>query len=257
MRRFSGADGFVELGECWAEMIKYVANEPSIGLYFIQQHTQTAVPHIIKLRNNVIDKSRETSLHTQDLEDSVAMVRSMKECGFPIADEMIGDIKKSLVTMATKQPKRGLVRPVPNIDRTSFWGNYAQESGGKRGNYFSSVLKFSKLRASSSSCSQLDSMGSTNSKAEKSQLYPNLPFSVTNAGITSSQGMETDEELHLLRLAKDGSQSQESDVTDLEKLLVSEKFDDFKANIEAKLEEWLKGTSNDFDHCQTMDDKRV
>ncbi|MED6128046.1 hypothetical protein PIB30_093891, partial [Stylosanthes scabra] len=145
MCRFSGAEGFVELGECWAEMIKYVANEPSIGIYFIQQHTQIAVPHIIKLGNNVIDKSRETSLHTQDLEDSVAMIRSMKECGFPIADEMIGDIKKSLVTMATKQPKRGLIRPAPNIDRTSFWGNYAQESGEKRGNYFSSVLKFSKL----------------------------------------------------------------------------------------------------------------
>ncbi|XP_057746384.1 uncharacterized protein LOC130965637 [Arachis stenosperma] len=200
MHGFYGADSFVELGECWVEMIKYVANEPSIGLFFIQQHTQTDVPNIIKLRNNVIVKSRETSLHTQDLEDSIVMVRSMKECGFSIVDEMIGDIKKSLITMGTKQPKKGLIHPATNIDRTSF------------------------------------------------------------AGITSSQGMKT-EEFNLSNLIKDEpqfqSQPQHNDVRDLEKLLVSEKYDDFKANIEAKLEEWLKGTNSHYDNCQTVHDKKL
>ncbi|KAL1362868.1 uncharacterized protein [Arachis hypogaea] len=214
MHGFYGADSFVELGECWVEMIKYVANEPSIGLFFIQQHTQTAVPNIIKLQNNVIVKSRETSLHTQDLEDSIVMVRSMKECGFSIVDEMIGDIKKSLITMGTKQPKKGLIRPATNIDRTSSAGNsaiYALESSEKR-------------------------------------------------GITSSQGMKT-EEFNLSNLIKDEpqfqSQPQHNDVRDLEKLLVSEKYDDFKANIEAKLEEWLKGTNSHYDNCQTVDDKKL
>ncbi|KAL4390173.1 hypothetical protein AHAS_Ahas03G0118600 [Arachis hypogaea] len=142
------------------------------------------------------------------------MVRSMKECGFSIVDEMIGDIKKSLITMGTKQPKKGLIRPATNIDRTSSAGNsaiYALESSEKR-------------------------------------------------GITSSQGMKT-EEFNLSNLIKDEpqfqSQPQHNDVRDLEKLLVSEKYDDFKANIEAKLEEWLKGTNSHYDNCQTVDDKKL
>lgn len=110
MHGFSIVDGFVEISHCLAEMIKYVANEPSVGLYFIQKHTQNAVPNVIKLKNNVIQNSRETTLHTQDLEDSITMVKSMKECGFPIVDEMIGDIKKTMVIMTSKLPKRGLIR---------------------------------------------------------------------------------------------------------------------------------------------------
>lgn len=109
MHGFSHVDGFVEISNCLAEMIKYAANEPSAGLFFIQHHTQNAVPNVIKLKNNIIDKSHETTLHTEDLEDSVSMVRSMKECGFPIADEMIGDIKKSLAMMTTKHPKGRLI----------------------------------------------------------------------------------------------------------------------------------------------------
>ena len=264
MHGFSTADGFVEISDCLAEMIKYVANEPSVGLFFIQQHTQNAVPNVIKLKNNVNEKSHDTSLHTEDLEDSVSMVRSMKECGFPIADEMIGDIKKSLVTMSTKQPKRGLIRPSASnfqADRATFWGTsavYAQEGSEKRGNYLSSVFKFSKQKASSLKCPQLDSVGSIDSKTEKPQLYLNLPLSVTNAGITSSQGMETDE-LPPSRRIEDESPPEQSDISDVEKklLLVVEKYDDFKANREAKLEEWLEGTSNHDDNCQTGDEKRL
>ncbi|KAH1261668.1 hypothetical protein GmHk_02G004476 [Glycine max] len=109
MHGFSPVDGFVEISNCLAEVIKYVGNESSTGLFFIQHHTQNAVPNVIKLKNNIIDKSHETTLHTEDLEDSVSMVRSMKECGFPIADEMIGDIKKSLAMMTTKHPKGRLI----------------------------------------------------------------------------------------------------------------------------------------------------
>lgn len=109
MHGFSPVDGFVEISNCLAEVIKYVGNESSTGLFFIQHHTQNAVPNVIKLKNNIIDKSHETTLQTEDLEDSVAMVRSMKECGFPIADEMIGDIKKSLAMMTTKHPKGRLI----------------------------------------------------------------------------------------------------------------------------------------------------
>jgi len=234
MHGFSTVDGFVEISECLAEMIKYVANEPSAGLFFIQQHTQNAVPNVIKLKNNVVKKSHETTLHTEDLEDSVAMVKSMKEYGFPIVDEMIGDIKKTLATMTSKQQKGGILRRSASnfqTERTSSWSNSAvnlQEGSEKRGNYFSSVFQFSKQKEESLKSSQL----------EKSELYPNVPLPVTNAGNCTS--LKADE-LPLPSQIEDESQSEQSDTIDIgNKLLsVTEKYDDFKASKEAKLEEWL------------------
>lgn len=244
MHGFSTVDGFVEISECLAEMIKYVANEPSAGLFFIQQHTQNAVPNVIKLKNNVVKKSRETTLHTEDLDDSVTMVKSMKVYGFPIVDEMIGDIKKTLATITSKQPKGGILRRSASnfqTERTSFWSNSAvdlQEGSEKRGSYFSSVFKFSKQKEDSLKSSQLDSAGSIDPKIEKSELYPNVPLPVTNASnCTSSKA----DELPLPSQIEDESQSEQSDTIDIENKLLSvtEKYDDFKAGKQAKLEEWL------------------
>ncbi|KAH1139278.1 hypothetical protein GLYMA_10G207600v4 [Glycine max] len=263
MHEFSIVDGFVEISECMAEMTKYVANEPSVGLFFIQQHAQNAVPNIIKVKKNVVEKSHETTLHTEDLEDSVTMVQSMKECGFPIADKMIREIKKSLITMETKQPKRGLIHPASSShsERASFLGNaafYAQEGNEKRSNYFSNVLKSAKEKAGSFKWRQLDTRGSIDSTDEKPPMYPNLPLLVTSASITSSfRAAETDE-LPVSSQVEDESQHKQTDVSDISinLLSVSERFDDFKANKEAKLAEWLDGTGNLDDNCGTGDEKR-
>lgn len=32
------------------EMIKYVANEPSVGLYFVQQHAQASMPLLLDVK---------------------------------------------------------------------------------------------------------------------------------------------------------------------------------------------------------------
>lgn len=32
------------------EMIKYVANEPSVGLYYVQQHAQSSMSYLLNLR---------------------------------------------------------------------------------------------------------------------------------------------------------------------------------------------------------------
>ncbi|KAF7811695.1 BLOC-1-related complex subunit 8-like protein isoform X3 [Senna tora] len=238
MHEFSTVDGFVEISESLAEMIKYMANEPSVGLFFIQQHTQHAVPNVIKLKSNVVDKSHETTLHTEDFEDSIAMLRSMKECGFSIADEMIGDIKKSLVTMTTKQPKRGKIQPSTTDCQTArasnSWGNtqfYNTLEGSERGvNYFSSVLKSAKQKASSLKWPPSSSLVTTSA----------------STGSSSVQCMEKDE-LPLSSQVEDECQNVETVIGDDgevgNKLLlsVSEKYDDFKADKEAKLEEWLEG----------------
>ncbi|KAL6006686.1 hypothetical protein ACLOJK_032179 [Asimina triloba] len=38
------------VNECLAEMIKYIANEPSVGLFYVQQHTQNAIPNLVHIK---------------------------------------------------------------------------------------------------------------------------------------------------------------------------------------------------------------
>ncbi|KAM6600737.1 hypothetical protein CsatA_020346 [Cannabis sativa] len=256
MHGFSTVDGFVDITECLAEMIKYVANEPSLGLFYVQQHTQNAVPAVIQLRNNVVEKSHETTLHTEDSEDSITMVRSMKECGFPIADEMIRDIKKSLLIMSTKQPRRGLIhdsRSSFQAEKTSSWGPanwgcpgvYDQLDGEKSG-YLSTVFKSARKKASNIKWPQLDSGESLQSKDDKLMLYPSRSLSVESAASTSSSQPDVEaDELPLSSKITDESQEQ-IDATSPSPNLVpqSEDFDEFKAVKAAKLEEWLEGNSN-------------
>ncbi|KAL2324839.1 hypothetical protein Fmac_023897 [Flemingia macrophylla] len=265
MHEFSTVDGFVEISECMAQMTKYVANEPSVGLFYIQHHAQNAVPNVIKVKKNVVDKSHEMTLRTEDLDDSITMVESMKESGIPIANKMIEEIKKSLATMATKQPKRGLIRPVssPQAERASFLGNttiYAQEGNDKRSNYFSSVLKSAKQKASSFKWRQLDTE-SIASMDEKPLMYPDLPLSVTSTTVATSFSSflaTENDEFPVSSQVEDESQRDLTDVSEISinLLSVAERFDDFKADKEAKLEEWLDGTGNLDDKCRACDEER-
>ncbi|CAH9116028.1 unnamed protein product [Cuscuta europaea] len=114
MHEFSTGDGFVEMANSLADMIRFVGNEPSVGLFYIQQHAHNAVPNLINLKTKVASRCRETSLRAQDSEDSTVMVRSMKHCGFRIAKEMIKDIRHCLavISFSTRQEeekrKKGL-----------------------------------------------------------------------------------------------------------------------------------------------------
>lgn len=271
LHEFSTVDGFVEITECLAEMIKYVANEPSVGLFYVQQHTQNAVPNVITLKNNVVEKSREMTLHTEDSEDSITIVRSMKECGFPIADEMIRDIKKSLVIMSTKQPRRGLIHnPISGfqIGRTSSWGPtawgrgavYAQEDNGRREGYFSAVLKSAKHKASNFKWPQLDPKGSTQTEGEMLLPYPTPTLSMASASTSSSlPDVEVDELPLSSRIEDEALQEEEEEsvVSFPSHNLspVSDTFDNFKADKEAKLNEWLEGTDNLDDNREASDAK--
>jgi hypothetical protein len=46
----SPADGFLCVKDGVDEMIKYVANEPSVGLYFVQQHAQASMPLLLDVK---------------------------------------------------------------------------------------------------------------------------------------------------------------------------------------------------------------
>lgn len=285
MHGFSTVDGFVEITDSLAEMIKYVANEPSVGLFYIQQHTQNAVPNLVNLKSNVVEKSRETGLHNEDLEDSVTMVRSMKECGFSIADDMIRDIRKSLSVMSTKQPKRGLIpKPTFNFQmgRTSSWGTVAWGCGSvhdrkddeQDSSYFSNVFKSARQKASNFKWAHHDSKDITLAPREKLLPHPTPPLSVASASTSSSrQDMEVNElpvsrqaadELRVEKVAEEEEEEEEKGGKEEEVAVVSvshhnlsmlsEIYDDFKADKEAKLEEWLEGTNGNQDNVKSASD---
>jgi hypothetical protein len=242
-----------------------VANEPSVGLFYIQQHTQNAVPNVIRLKNNVVEKSRETNLRTEDLEDSITVVKSMKECGFPVADEMIRDIRTSLAILSAKQPRRGLINsPVSGFQmgRTSSWGpgtwgrngDDAKKDGKRTSNYVSTVFKSAKERASNFKWPPRDSKESTTNQAEKPLSYPN-PSQLVGISSSSLPAAELDE-LPLSSLTADEQElDKEKDQVGVNSpphniLLVTENHNDFQADKEAKLEKWLGRTADNQDKVQ-------
>ncbi|OIT03298.1 PREDICTED: uncharacterized protein LOC109225416 isoform X2 [Nicotiana attenuata] len=178
MHEFSTVDGFVEITKSLADMINFIANEPAAGLIYIQQHTQKAVPNLINLNNNVEEKSRQVTLHTADSEDSIIIVRSMKESGFPIANEMIKDLRHSLAVMSKKQPKRGFISRSSSsfrIGRTISWNpatwghNTGPEQDGERNaGYISNIFRSTKEKASSFKWPQFESIESKPAKNEVS-----------------------------------------------------------------------------------------
>ncbi|CAK9159678.1 unnamed protein product [Ilex paraguariensis] len=259
MHEFSTVDGFVEITESLADMIQYVANEPSVGLFYVQQHAQNAVPNLINLKNNVAEKSREMTLHTEDLEDSITMVSSMRDCGFPIADEMIRDIRKSLAVMATKQPKRGLIH-TPRLGfqmgRTSSWSPATwgrntvspQQDGKTTSSYLSTVLKSAKQRASNFKWPQLDPKESRQAKGDTLMSYPNPPLYVAAASTSSTIPDTEADELPLSSQIADETQEESSkddgSLSNHQLVSLSEDYDEFRADREAKLEDWLGGMSS-------------
>lgn len=241
MHEFSTVDGFVEINESLAEMIKYIANEPSVGLYYIQQHVRNAVPNVVNLNNNILEKSRETVLHTEDLEDSITMVKSMKECGSPIADEMIGDIKNSLAIMSAKQPRRGLILNTSPWSRSSSSlriSDYPQDS--ESSSYFSTVFKSAKQRASSIKWPQLDFKEQKLESEKETQTHqPTVPLHIASA--SSSSSGHPDVEGHEIPVHSETGDEVSSDVktTKGENILETKNYDEFKAGKEANLKAWL------------------
>ncbi|XP_047965360.1 uncharacterized protein LOC125209822 [Salvia hispanica] len=255
MHGFSTVDGFVEINKNLTDMIKFVANEPSVGLYYIQHHTQKVTPNLLDLKNKVTEKSRETALHTEDLDDSMSMLRSMKECGVAVADEMLRDIKKSLSIISAKQPKRGVMYSTSTsfLPRTSSWSPaswgrnavFPQQDGDRSPGYLSSAFKSVTQRAQSFNRSQTGSEEAFESSNEKLP-YDFSPAAASTSGSSPSATVEEPETLDSPLLDENGRELQEE--SQLSKslshqhfLALHENYDEFKASREAKLEEWLGG----------------
>ncbi|URD97988.1 hypothetical protein MUK42_28281 [Musa troglodytarum] len=221
------------------DMIKFLANEPSVGLFFVQQHAQTSMPYLLNLKDKVGEKIHEVTLHTEDIEDSIGSVRSMAEYGIPIADEMIKDINRSLHIVSASQPKRGVIR-------NPSWGGQqdtsgrsivtAPHEGSSRSSYLSAVFKSTKWKAGGLRWSQTNSMMEDPKSGNplSSATPPHAVGSVTPA-TTDTDGDE-------LPLSSQLLDDESLCVPDMSTVL--EDYDKFKSEREAKFEEWLQEAEN-------------
>ncbi|XP_010934601.1 uncharacterized protein [Elaeis guineensis] len=235
-------------------MIKYLANEPSMGLFFVQQHAQTSMPYLLNVKDKVVEEIHEVTLQTEDIEDSICVVRSMTEYGLPIADEMIKDINKSLHIMSTSKPKRGLIQnPSWGFEAgrassgTQYTLNYdissGQQSGGSSRGYLSAVFNSAKQKAAGFRRGQ---PGTVPKGPQNEQLVPSSTRSpsAVNIGALSRLPDAEGEELPLSSPVSDDRLDEADTVGeslyghDMSSMM--EIYDKFKSEREAKLEEWLQ-----------------
>ncbi|KAL6659011.1 hypothetical protein ACP70R_003051 [Stipagrostis hirtigluma subsp. patula] len=238
----SPADGFLHVKEGVDEMIKYVANEPSVGLYFVQQHARASMPILLDVKDKVVEKTHEVTLHTEDMEDSICAVRSMAEFGLPLADDMIKDINRSLQIMSKAQPKRGLIQNpswgFQSGKSPGTWDELGTTNGGSSRNYLSSMFNTAKQKASSLRWPQPDFApkddGSENSSSSAA------PESSQAGGQGPSTPSDTErDELPVSSQLSDGTNAnQRVTGTDISKTV--ETYNKFKEEQERKLQEWLR-----------------
>ncbi|KAG0477777.1 hypothetical protein HPP92_012496 [Vanilla planifolia] len=239
----SAADGFMNVKEGVDDMIKFLANEPSVGLYFVQKHTHASMPYLLDVRDKIAEKVHEVTLHTEDVEDSIDVVRSMKDFGHFLAEDMISDINKSLLIMSKSQPKRGLIQN-PTWDDSSYSSappvaaSY-QKSGGNL-SYFSAVLKSAKQRAVGFRSPP------TTDRASKVEQFvsasdPSIPSDAEAEELPVSSRLQLDENpIH--PLDKDTSQGSK-----MQHHL--EDYDEFKRDKAAKYDAWLQDSE---EHLQVI-----
>ncbi|KAH7692718.1 Polyketide synthesis cyclase protein [Dioscorea alata] len=262
MHDLSPVDGFMDVKEGVDEMIKYLANEPSVGLFFVQQHAQTSMPYLLGVKDKVMEKMHEVALHTEDIEDSIHVVNSMSECGLSIANDMVQDINRSLLIMSTSQPKRGLIQnPLSGFytDRSS--SNWATDSDAHAGsnqddsksgrNYISTFFNSAKQKVAGVKWSPPNNKG----PFESVKFEPHADSNTSNKITTSATDCGTNqnlvnvdvEELPLSsNFVNDKHEEQESCSRYLRDddgaPAALDTFDKFKSDQEAKLEKWLQET---------------
>ncbi|KAJ3670834.1 hypothetical protein LUZ60_008260 [Juncus effusus] len=147
MHAFSPADGFFTVKKGVDDMIKYLANEPSVGLYFVQQHAQASMPNLLSVQEKVSEKVHEVALHTEDIEDSICVVKSMEEFGL------------------IENPSWGFqfIQPGSNVPETS------DSTGLSSRNYFTSMFKSARQKAASFKWTSSQNLIVTDNKGTNSE----------------------------------------------------------------------------------------
>nr|CAB3482157.1 unnamed protein product [Digitaria exilis] len=256
------ADGFLRVKDGVDGMIKYVANEPSVGLYFVQQHAQASMPILLDVKDNLVEKTHEVTLHTEDMEDSICAVRSMADFGLPLADDMIKDINRSLQIMSKTQPKRGLIQNpswgFQSGKSSGTWDELGSTNGNSGRNYLSSMFNTAKQKASSLRWPQPDfatkddsSENSASSAAPESSQAGGQGASTSDmerdapessqAGGQGASTLDTERnDRPISNRLSDGTTATHKSLAATDVSDTVETYNKFKEEQELKLQQWLR-----------------
>ncbi|CAM6016751.1 unnamed protein product [Sphagnum balticum] len=103
----SSVDALQGVHDSVSELVQQVANEPSVGLYFVQQHVHKAVPGLLSIKNKLAEDTQEALLYTEDAKDALTAIKTMKECGPPAVNSMISMLTASISLLPSlRHPKR-------------------------------------------------------------------------------------------------------------------------------------------------------
>ncbi|KAH9317461.1 hypothetical protein KI387_019230, partial [Taxus chinensis] len=133
--------------ESLTEAIRHVANEPSLGLFFVQQHAHNSAPRLASVKNKLVDTCQEAFSCSEDMEDALNSVESLKGCGPSIIDRMIKNLDSSVSIMASLHQHRrnGGRLDQSNLSRASntiraVWDSAFEKSGSSHCRSHSSVV---------------------------------------------------------------------------------------------------------------------
>ncbi|GAQ78301.1 hypothetical protein KFL_000100660 [Klebsormidium nitens] len=68
-----------EVHEKVADIATQIANEPSVGLYYVQQHVQKAVPALVDAKKQVAHGRDITNFVGEDVKTATTTIQGMKE----------------------------------------------------------------------------------------------------------------------------------------------------------------------------------
>jgi len=238
----SPADGFLRVKDGVDGMIKYVANEPSVGLYFVQQHARASMPLLLDVKGKLAEKTHEVILHTEDMEDSICAVISMADFGLPLADDMIKDISRSLQIMSKTQPKRGLIQNpswgFESRKSSGTWDELGSTNGSSRRNYLSSMFNTAKQKASSFRWPQPDF--TTKDDISENSASSAAPESSQAGGQGASTPDTEKDDLPISSRLSDGTTGTNRSLPATGVSETVEAYNKFKEEQELKLQEWLR-----------------
>ncbi|CAL5008457.1 unnamed protein product [Urochloa decumbens] len=238
----SPADGFLCVKDGVDGMIKYVANEPSVGLYFVQQHARASMPILLDVKGKLVEKTNEVTLHTEDMEDSICAVRSMAYFGLPLADDMIKDISRSLQIMSKTQPKRGLIQnPIWGFQSGKSSGTLDElgaTNGNSSRNYLSSMFNTAKQKASSLRWAQPDFTTKDDSSENSASSAAPETSQAGGQGASTPDAERDDIPVSSRLLDGTAATNKSLPATDISETV--ETYNKFKEEQELKLQEWLK-----------------
>eukprot|EP00271_Cylindrocystis_brebissonii_P017444 TRINITY_DN4547_c0_g2_i1.p1 TRINITY_DN4547_c0_g2~~TRINITY_DN4547_c0_g2_i1.p1 ORF type:complete len:592 (-),score=115.77 TRINITY_DN4547_c0_g2_i1:161-1936(-) len=130
-----------EVFEPVSDVVKMLANEPAIGLFYVQHHVQRGIPNAMALTGQLKEGSTLAEYAVDDVQAARAGVRTIKEVGPPLVERMLQSLENSAGSLpATRKGSRTPYLPAAGTSyyyrkspSFSFYSNDASRSSSPKG----------------------------------------------------------------------------------------------------------------------------